>query len=295
MKIIILGGSGMWGHQVFLKLKDYYGVQSIACTLRKPVSHYDKIGIYKNARVFDRVDFTDFKQADLVLDGYQPDVILNCIGLTPRKHDSKDKQLYGKINSELPYHLLDWAKRNSAKLVHFSTDCVFSGIKGQYTENDKPDALDTYGRSKALGEVVDPSALTLRLSKIGREIEYKTEILEWILSQRGKKIQGYSRAYYSGLTTNFMAKELIRIIRDFPELNGLYQISSNKISKYELLTQINKIFNCQVEIEEKSDYSVDKSLNCDLYMSKTGYKKPSWSEMLTELKNEDRNIYDCNF
>lgn len=292
MRILVLGGSGMWGHQVFLKMKKHFGVGQVACTLHKPVSHFAKFGIYEGCKVYDRADFSDFNQATKVLQDYQPTIILNCVGLTPRKHDIQNQELYRKVNSELPYHLLQWAQKNSARLIHFSTDCVFSGKKGEYTEADIPDATDVYGSSKAKGEINDPSALTLRLSKIGREIEYKTELLEWFLAQRGKAAQGFSKAFYSGLTTNFMAKELIRIIEKFPNLNGLYQISSQKISKYELLKLINQTFDCQVEIQEKSDYAVDKSLNCELYIQKTGFQKPTWPDMLLELKNEDGKLYD---
>ena len=188
--------------------------------------------------------------------------------------------------------LAQWARENGSKLIHFSTDCVFTGKKGEYTEKDKPDAQDIYGLSKAQGEIQTPHVLTYRLSKIGREIEGKTEIVEWLLSQKGKAVQGYSKAMYSGVTTNFMADELIRVIENFPEIEGLYQVSSPNISKYELLKLLNQVYGCGVEIQEKSDYAVDKSLNCDLYSEATGFKRPDWLEMIKAMKNEERIDYD---
>ncbi len=288
----MLGGSGMWGHQAFLKLSKHFGETNVACTLRKSKEYFDKAQIFKKKIVYDLVDFTDFDSASNCLDDFKPQWIINCVGLTPRKYDTKNEKLYYQINSELPLKLSEWAKINNAKLIHFSTDCVFSGQKGEYTEGDKPDAQDVYGKSKALGEIKMPGVLTYRLSKIGREIEGKTEIVEWLLSQKGKKVQGYSKAIYSGVTTNFMAAELIRVIEGFPKFEGLFQISGPKISKFELLKLINQVYGCGVEIQEKSDYAVDKSLNCDLYSKATGFKKPDWLEMIQAMKTEERIDYD---
>lgn len=292
MKVMVLGGSGMWGHQAFLKLSDHFGPENVACTLRKSRSHYEKIEIFKNRPVYDLVDFVDFESAMKCLTDFKPQIIVNCVGLTPRKYDVKNEKLFSQINTELPQKLAQWVQGNGAKLIHFSTDCVFTGKKGEYTEEDRPDAQDVYGRSKALGEVQGPGVLTYRLSKIGREIEGKTEILEWLLSQKGKTVQGFSKAMYSGVTTNFMASELIRVIENFPEIEGLYQVSSPKISKYELLKLLNQVYGCGVEIQEKSDYSVDKSLNCDKYAEATGFKKPDWLQMIQQMKKEERIDYD---
>jgi dTDP-4-dehydrorhamnose reductase len=282
----------MWGHQAFLKLSEHFGETNVACTLRKSKEHFDRAQIFKNRIVHDLVDFTDFETASKCLDDFRPQWIINCVGLTPRKYDTKNEKLYYQINSELPLKLSEWAKNNNSKLIHFSTDCVFSGQKGEYTEDDKPDAQDVYGKSKAQGEIKMPGVLTYRLSKIGREIEGKTEIVEWLLSQKGKKVQGYSKAIYSGVTTNFMADELIRVIEKFPRLEGLFQISGPKISKFELLKLINQVYGCGVEIQEKSDYALDKSLNCDLYSEATGFKKPDWLEMIQAMKLEERINYD---
>lgn len=292
MKILVLGGSGMWGHQAFIKLSEHFGENQVACTLRKSRKYFEKNQIFKNKIIYDLVDFTDFKMATRCLEDFKPQWIINCVGLTPRKYDTKNEKLYYQINSDLPLKLSEWAKIHHAKLIHFSTDCVFSGQKGEYTEDDKPDAQDVYGKSKAQGEIKLPGVLTYRLSKIGREIEGKTEIVEWLLSQKGKKVQGFSKAIYSGVTTNFMADELIRVIEKFPQIEGLFQVSGPKISKYELLKLINQVYSCGVEIQEKSDYALDKSLSCDLYSKATGFKKADWLEMIQAMKLEERINYD---
>lgn len=293
MRIIVLGASGMWGHQAFLKLSKHFGEQKVACTLRKARSEYAAIKVFNSAKVYDQVDWLNFEKAQKCLEDFKPNWIVNCVGLTPRKFDTKDEEQYAAINAHLPKKLADWAAQNKARLIHFSTDCVFSGKKGNYTEDDIPDASDVYGKSKAQGEIKAPNVLTLRLSKIGREIEKKTELVEWLLSKRGQSVQGYTKAMYSGLTTNFMAQELIRIIEKFPNLTGLYQISGRPISKYELLKLINQVYDAQVDIQPKEDYVLDKTLKCDLYSSLTGFVRPAWKDLIVKMKQEEQVNYDC--
>jgi dTDP-4-dehydrorhamnose reductase len=292
MKILVLGGSGMWGHQVFLKLSEYFGNSQVACTLKKNRSHYDRIQFFQNKTVFDGLDFRNFDVVYNLLGQYKPSWVINCVGLTPRKYDPKDEAHYFSINADLPHKLNNWCEINHSKLIHFSTDCVFTGKKGEYTESDIPDATDIYGKTKALGEVRSKSALTYRLSKIGREIEGKTEILEWALSQKGREINGFSKAIYSGVTTNFMAAELIRIIEKYPDLSGLFQVAGPKINKFELLKIINQVYECRLTIHEKIDYAVDKSLNCELYKQTTGFNQKDWLNMIMTMKKEERIDYD---
>lgn len=292
MKILVLGGAGMWGHQAFMKLSGHFGKNQVGCTLRKSRSFYDKAGIFKEALVYDQVDFSNFETASRCLEDFKPDWVVNCIGLTPRKYDTQNEKHYFQINTELPQKLAAWTEKNRVRLIHFSTDCVFNGKKGNYTENDIPDAEDVYGKSKAMGEIKASHVLTYRLSKLGREIEKKTELVEWFMSQRGKAVQGYSRGWYSGLTANAMAHELVRVFEKYPRLSGLYQISSQKISKYEILKLLNEVYGCGIDVQNNSDYAIDKSLNCDLYSKATGFKRPDWQEMIKTMKNEERINYD---
>lgn len=283
----------MLGHQVFLKLQKAFGVDNIACTLRKQKSHYDRFSIFKSGLVFDQVDVSDFAQVEKVLASFKPQAIVNCIGLTLRKKELDDFEKAIQINAMLPHRLALWGQSHKARVIHFSTDCVFDGKKGNYSESDLPTADDLYGHSKFLGEVHYPNALTLRLSIVGRELEGKTELVEWFLSQKGKSIHGFLKVLYSGLTTNQVAKEVINVLQNFPALSGVYQLASEPISKYELLKIVSRIYSCQTEILENRDYVSDKTLNCDLYTRATGFKRPNWKDMITEMKNEEQVSYDA--
>ncbi len=291
MKILVLGGAGMLGHQVFAHLVSQFGLDQIACTLRKRKEVYSSLGLFAKAQVFDQVDLMSFAQIENVLSLYRPQWIINCVGLTLRKKELTEMEKCIEINSMLPHRLEKWAAAHQAKVIHFSTDCVFDGSKGNYSEKDMPSATDLYGKSKFLGEIQGPHALTLRLSIVGRELEGKTELVEWFLSQRNLAAQGYAKAMYSGLTTNQVAKEVVRIIKDFPELHGLYQIASEPISKFQLLQNLNEIYNLGIQLAEETNYAVDKTLDSSLYAQRTGFKRPAWRQMLLEMKKEEGQTY----
>lgn len=292
MKVLILGGAGMLGHQVFLKCKAEFGAANVGCTLRKKKSHYDQFEIFKDAIVFDELNVLEFSDVASVLEKFKPQYIINCIGLTLRKEELGNIEKCIEVNSMLPHKLAKWGQAHDCKVIHFSTDCVFDGKKGNYKETDIPDAGDLYGQSKFLGEISYSNSLTMRLSIVGRELEGKTELVEWFLSQAKKSIKGYSKAFYSGLTTNFVATEVVRVIKNFPNLNGTYQVSSEPINKFELLKIVNEVYQTQTDIQENAEYVADKTLNSDLYSEKTGFKKPSWKKMITDMKQEEKVSYD---
>lgn len=292
MKVMVIGGAGMLGHQMFLKLQDAFGPEAVGCTLRKSRDHYKKFGLFSKGLVFDRTDVTDFSHLQEVLCSFQPTAIVNCVGLTLRKPELGDFERCLEVNAMVPHWLAKWGEQNGARVLHFSTDCVFDGKKGNYRESDLPTAKDLYGRSKFLGEILYPNSVTLRLSIVGRELEAKTELIEWFLSQKGKSVKGYSQVRYSGLTTNVVADEVIRILRDFPKLHGVYQVSSEPISKFELLRILNEVYQTKTEIVPFADAISDKTLNCDLYSKATGFKRPQWQEMLMKMKQEERVQYD---
>ena len=292
MKILILGGAGMLGHQIYLKTREAFGASNVALTLRKAQIQYEKFGIFNDAKVFDNLDILDFSNVLKILDQFKPQVVINCIGLTLRKKELADIEKCYSVNGVLPHKIAMWGQFNNCKIIHFSTDCVFDGSQGNYKETDVPTALDSYGQSKFLGEIQSPNSLTLRLSIVGRELEAKTELVEWFLSQKGKTIQGYSNAIYSGLTTNFVAHEVVKIIKNFPKLSGLYHLASEPISKFELLKIVNQVYSTKIEIIENSNYKSDKSLNSDRYSSATGFVKPKWQDLILQMKNEEQVNYD---
>jgi dTDP-4-dehydrorhamnose reductase len=285
MKILILGADGMIGHK-----------------MAQSLSHFD---LYLNSRsrsnylqeyfpcsTLSNFDFLNQKIEDL-LEKTSPDYIINAVGITIRRGAS-DNEETNLINSQLPKKINFWCKENQKKQIHFSTDCVFSGDKGNYNDLDLPDAKDHYGKSKGEGEINSKSTLTIRSSIIGREIYNKTELLEWVISNKNKNIKGFDNAIYSGVTTPWMSNTINEIIKNYPDLYGIYNISSPPISKYDLITKINTYFNLNIEIERDSSYYSNKSLNSDKFFSETNFKKPNWDEMLSDLyfdSEKNKNLY----
>lgn len=191
-----------------------------------------------------------------------------------------------ELNSFFPHRLKCWASQNKAKVIHFSTDCVFDGKSEVYFEDSQPSAKDNYGKTKYLGEIVSSHCLTLRGSMIGRELYGKTELLEWALAQRGKSIKGYSRTMYSGVTTNVMADLVKKMIKSH-KVSGLYQVSSAPISKYDLLKVLDTAFNLQMQIDEDQSHESKKILNSGKIQNEMGFICPSWEYMINDIVHEN--------
>ena len=285
MKILILGGDGMIGHKMAQSLINfdlYLNSRSNSNYLKEH---------FPNSTLSD-VDFLN-QNIEELLNKILPDYIINAVGITIRRGASNNKKT-NLINSQLPNQIDFWCKENQKKQIHFSTDCVFSGDKGNYNDLDLHDAKDDYGKSKGEGEINSNSTLTIRSSMIGREIYNKTELLEWVISNKNNKIKGFENVIYSGVTTLWMSNTVNEIIKNYPDLNGIYNISSSPISKYDLITKINTYFNLNIEIERDSSYYSNKSLNSDRFFTKTNFKKPNWDEMLNDLylySEKNKNLY----
>jgi dTDP-4-dehydrorhamnose reductase len=168
-------------------------------------------------------------------------------------------------------------------LIHIGTDCVFSGKKGNYTEKDNSDAEDLYGKTKFLGEISGRGNLTLRTSIIGRELMSSKSLIDWFLSNRGKRVQGFSHAIYSGFTTHQFAKILSDVIENHPQLNGLFHVSSEPINKLELLKLVNKFYRAEITIDENTDFRCDRSLDSSAFRRITGFVPPTWENMIEEM------------
>ena len=285
MKILILGGDGMIGHKMAQSLINfdlYLNSRSNSNYLKEH---------FPNSTLSD-VDFLN-QNIEELLNKILPDYIINAVGITIRRGASNNKKT-NLINSQLPNQIDFWCKENQKKQIHFSTDCVFSGDKGNYNDLDLHDAKDDYGKSKGEGEINSNSTLTIRSSMIGREIYNKTELLEWVISNKNNKIKGFENVIYSGVTTLWMSNTVNEIIKNYPDLNGIYNISSSPISKYDLITKINTYFNLNIEIERDSSYYSNKSLNSNKFFSETNFKKPNWDEMLSDLyldSEKNKNLY----
>jgi dTDP-4-dehydrorhamnose reductase len=195
------------------------------------------------------------------------------------------------INALFPHRLADLCGSIGTRLIHVSTDCVFSGATGGYRESDVPDAGDLYGRSKQLGEVIRPGCLTLRTSIIGREITKSVGLLEWFMQRRQGAAQGYRRAVFSGLTTLALARVLLDVVSDHGELAGLYHVASEPICKLDLLQALNEALGLAVDIHPVDEPVIDRSLDASRFAAATGIAVPSWHRMIADLA-EDPTPYD---
>lgn len=287
MRILVLGAAGMVGHKIYQRLsRDFADVWA---TIHKPIEYYrtrDMGGFFSGNRVIESFEVTDEHGLHALLERVRPDVIVNCIGLTWRKDGGANSVGYIKLNALLPHQLDSWCERQGGWFLNFSTDCVFSGDSGSYSETSLPDARHMYGRTKVLGEVESSRALIIRTSVIGRELENHTELLEWFLSQRGKTIKGFRQALYSGVTTNFLAQVVSRVIRERPDLRGLYHLSAEPISKYDLLRRVKDRMRLDVTIVPDDGVVVRKDLIGSKIREATGILTPSWDEMIAELADD---------
>ncbi len=291
MKVLVLGGEGMLGHKVYQVLAARFDA---SVTVRSASPVLRTLPVFAGARpgaVIAGVDAFNPDSLVRALACSKPDVVVNCIGIVKQLPEAHDPVLSLTLNALLPHRLADLCAVNGARLIHISTDCVFSGRKGFYTETDPPDADDLYGRSKLLGEVDRAGALTLRTSIFGRDFLKNTALLEWFLTQRGGVVQGYRRAIFSGFPTASIATILGDIIERHPGLSGLYHLASPPISKLDLLLRIREALGVEIRIEPADGPPCDRSLNGARFVEATGYRIPGWDELMAEL-TADRTPYD---
>ncbi len=284
MKILVFGASGMIGHKMMLRL--IRAGHDVTGTLRHLVDNYTNEQLFSEVKVIDRLDVSDFAAVLKELKQLKPDVILNCVGITLRKPEIKDLEYCTKINSEFPHFLKKYAEENNSYLMHFSTDCVFSGAAEIYTEDSKPDAKDIYGRTKSLGEVSGQHCLTLRGSQLGSEVFGKSELFEWALQQKNKSVQGFSKVMYSGVTTSVMADLVADLIQMSKKLTGLYHVSSKPISKYDLLVKMNSVFKLNMTISPDFQKQSNKILDSKKIATEIGFHCPLWDEMIKQLQKD---------
>jgi dTDP-4-dehydrorhamnose reductase len=242
-----------------------------------------------HSKILVGVDVLDQDSLVSLFDKVRPDILINCIGLIKQLSDANDPLNALPINSLLPHRLDRLCSLTGARFVHVSTDCVFSGDKGQYVETDVSDAVDLYGKSKYIGEIHNSkSTLTLRTSIIGHELDSSNALLEWFLSQEND-VKGFSKAVFSGLPTT----EFARVIQDYvipnKNLNGLYHLSVEPIDKYSLLTLIAEIYNKDVKIISCDSLSIDRSLDSSRFFRETGYSPPSWNQLIEQMKLQSKS------
>tara|TARA_Y100000994_G_scaffold247217_1_gene252113 strand:+ start:618 stop:1490 length:873 start_codon:yes stop_codon:yes gene_type:complete len=284
-KILILGVDGMIGHKIAQVLAIN---NEVTGTSRKEISSSD-LGI-KRATILNK-DFVIDKSLDFISD-IMPDVIINCVGITTRRINESNTNHLSLINSDLPKLINDWSMNNSIKMIHMSTDCVFSGKSGNYLDDDIPDAEDIYGYSKSIGEINNNKTLTLRSSMIGREIYNHTELFEWLIKNKNGKIEGYDNVIYSGITTIRMAKIIDFILKENLNLSGIYNISSIPISKYDLLKLLINSFDLKIDISKTAQIKSNKVLISKKFTEITGIKTPNWTDLISEFKQDCETYSD---
>lgn len=264
MRILVLGGTGLLGRELIRQWSSGHHVQTL------PHAVWDARGNLSTLH------------AQLV--GMQPDVVVNCVGITKAKCSDPVEAI--EVNSVFPHRLAKLTKQLGVRLIHISTDCVFSGDRGLYTEADKPDATDLYGRSKLLGEVNDWNCLTVRTSFVGRHPTDKTGLVEWFLAQTGE-VKGYYRSRFSGLTTKELARALEHLILSDVKC-GIWHVGGPVISKYDLLLLIKKYLNAEATIRPEGHTVIcNRSLNSSHFNNSCYYAPTTWEQMILDLIEGD--------
>jgi len=265
--------------------------------------------LFDDERVIDGFDATDFDAVAQLIAAQKPDAVVNCIGVVKQLAAAHDPIASITLNALFPHIVARACAEAAARLIHISTDCVFAGTRGHYSESDVPDAADLYGRSKLLGEVTDGGALTIRTSLIGRELRATSGLVEWFLSNRGGTVRGYTSAVFSGVTTAILASILAAVIEEYSGLRGLYHVAGAAISKYDLLMMLNAATGAGVTItpdpgsagvppavrhdaarhggrDARDPRIVDRSLDGTSFQAATGLQIPEWTDMIAALAAE---------
>ncbi len=277
MKILVLGASGLIGSNLFNYLSTY--------------PEYDVIGTYRNSEILSRFESNStsklihfelnesISQLDAIFYKFSPDIIVNALGITKHVEESKEKTI--RVNALFPHQLANIASGHNAKLIHISTDCVFSGMKGMYSELDLPDARDLYGRSKILGEVTYGGHLTIRISTIGLELTTRLGLLGWFLNC-SDSCNGYTKAIFSGLPSKYFGYVLHQYVLPNKDLSGLYHISSEPIDKFNLLNLLAKFYNKKIIVFPDESVVINRSLDPSSFVMKTGFVVPSWKDLIND-------------
>lgn len=275
MKVLVLGVSGMIGRTMFRVLSQGSAWQ-VSGSVRSKSYEGTALG-----NVFTDIDLINSDHLVKLFNKAKPDVVVNCAGLTKHVLEGNDPISALVMNALLPHRLAAQCAIAGARLIHISTDCVFSGRSGSYQENDETDAFDVYGKTKALGEVTSENAITLRTSTIGHEHGTKFGLLEWFLSQQ--ECKGFKYAIFSGLPT----VELARVVRDIvipnSSLTGLYNVGAKPIDKFSLLNLIVKVYKKNIKIEIEDKFRIDRSLDVEKFSNATGYQAAAWPELIESM------------
>ena len=289
MKILVLGASGMLGHSLLHRFSQNGNHNVIGSVRNKNnlpkafLSKYEK-------QIIDSIDVYNFSSVEKIITEQKPDIVINAIGLIRQKKGSYIDNIY--INALFPHKVAEVCEKNNARFIEIATDCVFDGKlkEGEkYTEETPSNCTDLYGKTKFLGEVIDmKNSLTIRTSIIGHELKGNYSLIDWFLSQNNE-VSGYTRAFYSGMPTCSLAKVILNIVENYKELSGLWQITSNPITKYDLLQLVNRIYNKNIKINKNTEHYCNHIMSYEKIQKAIGYQPFGWEDMIKDLHNDYAN------
>jgi len=282
MRILVLGISGMLGSTAFRLLHSEHGHEVHGTARTDSVRRHFAADL--RDRIHTGIDVLDADALIGILGRVRPDVVMNCVGLVKQLASSKDPLVTLPLNSLLPHRLAHCCGLIGARLIHVSTDCVFSGRDGAYTEASTPDATDLYGRSKLLGEVDYPNAITLRTSIIGQELGSRNGLVEWFLGESGK-VSGFRRAIFSGLPTDELTRVIAGHVLPRPDLHGVWHVSVAPINKFDLLGLVRDAYGRDTEIAPNDSFVIDRSLDSTRFRTETGYQPADWPELIRTMRD----------
>jgi dTDP-4-dehydrorhamnose reductase len=276
--VLVLGGSGMLGHELWRTCRERFDAYT---TVRADELIGPAADVLDAERTVFGVRREEPRNVARALDETGAEAVVNCVGIVKQAVDDPEPAI--RVNSIFPHQLAAACRERGARLVHVSTDCVFSGRRGSYVESDLPDPVDVYGRSKLLGEPATPGALTIRTSMIGRELATSHGLLEWFLAQSGGSVRGFTRAVFSGPTTPVLSRAIADVIERHHDLEGLWHVSAAPIAKHDLLLLLRDAFELDLDIEPDDSVAIDRSLDSSRFRGATGFQPPTWPEMAAEL------------
>jgi dTDP-4-dehydrorhamnose reductase len=278
-RVLVVGGNGLLGNAVVRVLANDPSLR-VQCTMRSSAVG-DRIRAGVPVEVLSPVDAERLEDLESAFDRAQPAVVINCVGATKHVDTGNDASAAYLVNAVLPHVLATLCATRGARLIHVSTDCVFSGRKGMYSESDEPDAEDVYGRSKSAGEVRYRHALTMRTSIIGHEIGTHRSLVEWFMRQT--QCRGFGRAVFSGFPTVTLARIIRDVVIPKPSLHGLYHVAAPAINKFDLLSKIAKTYSLPVAISPDDSFVIDRSLDGRRFAAETGFASPGWDDLIEEM------------
>ena len=289
MRVCILGAGGMLGHmlvRVLSETHDVYGTSKQEWSATAGLARF-----LVKEKWIGGVDAKDITTVSKRFAEHQFDAVVNCIGVVKQRvHRTTDDEMI-EINTRFPHRLSNICASSGVRLIHISTDCVFSGNKGDYVETDTPDPVDIYGSSKLAGEIVDDHNLTIRTSHVGRELTNFTSLFEWLLKNRGKQVVGYSNAIYSGLTTFSFSVVINSLLTTGSSIGGLVHVASNPLNKYQLITELNNRLGLGIDIKIDESVVINRSLRPSDQLKQFKIEIPSWDQMLDNFC-KDQATYD---